>query len=128
MNNNVNLSLFHNIPVYNFYPPLKKQITISNFKVKVIEMQLFEFVRIAVVLIDNEGNIIEQKFYRLEDEDYQNWSNDDTFIVNYVRKQLRGEYEIVTATNVVTSFKNALKKKSDDKPQDEFIVDPQLNS
>ena len=91
-------------------------------------MELFKFVRIAVILIDNDGNIIEQKFYRLEGDDYNNWSNDDTFIVNYVKKQLQSEYEKVITTNVISTLKKTLKKKSDDKPQDELIMNTQLNS
>ena len=128
MTSNINLSVFHNCENYSFYPPLKKQILMNNFRVKVIELLLFKYVKIAVLLFDNEGNPIEQKIYILEGEDYTKWSDDDTYIIQYVKKQLRNAYEKTTAENVVVHLKKALNKKGDDKPQDNFIVDTQLYS
>jgi hypothetical protein len=124
----MNSSVFHNSPVYNFYPPIQKQIKISNFKVKVIDLQLFERVSLVVILIDNDGVIQDQKFYTLTGDEYKNWAEDDAFIVQYVKKQLRAEYEKTTATNVVSNFKKNLKKKSDDKPEQNLVVNPEFNS
>lgn len=121
-------SMFYNSPVYNFYPPIVKQIKISNFKLKVLELKLFEYVRLAIVLLDNDGVIQDQKFYTLTGDEYKSWAEDDGFIVQYVKKQLRAEYEKTTATNVVSNLKRNLKKKSDDKPEQNLVVNPEFNS
>jgi hypothetical protein len=105
------MSIFHNCQNYNFYPPLKKQIIINNFKVKVIELELFKFVRVAVALFDSDGNFVEQKFYTLENEDYLNWSNDDTYICNFVKRQLKGQYENDLSLKVVSNMKALIKEK-----------------
>jgi hypothetical protein len=103
-------AFFHNCETYNFYPNLKKEITINQFKVKVVELELFKYVRIVVALLDTDGNFVEQKFFNLVDEDYTQWSSDDTYVINFVKRKLREQRESDLSLKVVSAF---LQKKGD---------------
>ena len=74
-----------------FYPPIKKEQKINQFKVEVSQLILFESVSLNVLLFDQDGNFVCVKMVRLEGEDYKSWSNDDQFIVQYVKKILQDE-------------------------------------
>lgn len=106
-------AFFHNCENYSFYPPLKKEIKMNQFKVKVVELELFKYVRIAVALLDTDGNFVEQKFFNLVDDDYAQWSNDDTYVINFVKRKLREQRESDLSLKVVSAF---LEKKSDNQP------------
>ena len=103
-------AVFHNCENYSFYPPLKKEIKINQFRVKVVELELFKYVRIAVGLFDSDGNFVDQKFFNLVDEEYTQWSNDDTYVINFVKRKLREQRESDLSLKVVSAF---LQKKSD---------------
>lgn len=103
-------AFFHNCEIYNFYPNLKKEIKINQFKVKVVELELFKYVRIAVALLDTDGNFVEQKFFNLVDDDYAQWSTDDTYVINFVKRKLREQRESDLSLKVVSAF---LQKKSE---------------
>ena len=97
-------AFFHNCEAYNFYPNLKKEIKINQFKVKVVELELFKSVRIAVALLDTDGNFVEQKFFNLVDDDYAQWSTDDTYVINFVKRKLREQRESDLSLKVVSAF------------------------
>lgn len=74
-----------------FYPPILKQTKVNQFKVEVSQLILFESVSLNVLLFDQDNNFVCVKMVRLEGEDYKAWSNDDQFIVQYVKKILTEE-------------------------------------
>lgn len=71
-----------------FYPPIKVEQKINQFKVEVSQLVLFESVSLNVLLFDQDNNFVCVKMVRLEGEDYKAWSNDDQFIIQYVKKVL----------------------------------------
>lgn len=76
------------IPIY---PPLKKYITLNSITVEVIDLKLFKYVKVACLLYDIDNNHIDSRIYTLTEEDYLSWSNDDSYIINYCKKQLQNE-------------------------------------
>lgn len=76
---------------YVFYPPIKQEIKLNTFRVNVIELKLFESVTVCALLLNQDGQHVENRIYKLEGDDYNNWSNDDKYIVDYVKKKLQEE-------------------------------------
>lgn len=101
---------FFNCEAHTFYPQLKREIKINQFKVKVLELELFKYVKIVVALLDTDGNFIDQKFYTLDGDDYLQWSSDDTYVINFVKRKLREQRESDISLKVVSQF---LQKKGD---------------
>lgn len=76
---------------YTFYPPIKQTININQFRVNIVELKLFESVTVCALLLNPDGQHVDNKIYKLEGDDYTNWSNDDKYIVNYVKLKLQQE-------------------------------------
>jgi hypothetical protein len=68
-------------------PYVRPTVTITSIQVRVMNVVLFKNVNINVVLYSN-NDFVDSKSYLLEGTDYANWSNDDTYIVNYALTQL----------------------------------------
>jgi hypothetical protein len=73
------------------YPPIKTETKINQFKVEVSQLILFESVSVNVLLYDQYDRFMTVKTIRLEGDDYKAWSNDDKYIVDYVKKVLTEE-------------------------------------
>jgi len=73
------------------YPPIKTETKINQFKIEVSQLILFESVSINVLLFDQYDRFIKVKMIRLEGDDYKAWSNDDKYIIDYVKKVLQEE-------------------------------------
>ena len=73
------------------YPPLKKQITMNTISIDVIDLKLFEYVKIVCTLYNTDNLPIDTRMYVLTGDDYNNWSNDDNYIVGYCKKKLQEE-------------------------------------
>ena len=74
------------------YPPIKRTKTANKIRIIVNELRLFEFVRITVLLYDDSTDeLIETQVMTLEGQDYLNWSSDDKYIVDWVKKKLNDE-------------------------------------
>jgi hypothetical protein len=81
---NMNNDEYHNI-----YPNIKKTFNIVKFKYHIIEIKLFEFVRIAVYLYNENDMLIDAKGYIIEGEEYNAWSNDDKYILNLIKQKIQ---------------------------------------
>ena len=68
-------------------PYVRPAVSITNVQIRVMNVVLFKNVNINVVLFSN-NDFVDSKSYLLEGTDYANWSNDDTYIVNYAFNQL----------------------------------------
>ena len=74
------------------YPPIKRTKTANKIRIIVNELRLFEFVRVTVLLYDDSTDeLIETQVMTLEGHDYLNWSSDDKYIVDWVKKKLNDE-------------------------------------
>jgi len=76
---------------YILYPPIKTEQKINQFKVEVSQMILFQSVSLNVILYDADEKFVCVKSYRLEGDDYKAWSDDDKYIVDFIREQLKQE-------------------------------------
>jgi hypothetical protein len=76
---------------YILYPPIKKEQKINQFKVEVSQLVLFQSVSLNVILYDADEKFVCVKMVRLEGQDYEAWSDDDSYIIKYVRQQLEQE-------------------------------------
>lgn len=63
-------------------------ITIYSFTIDSIEVDLFNSARIRVYLMNQANVSIDCAFVTLAGEDYENWGNDDDYIINYVANSL----------------------------------------
>lgn len=77
---------------YNIYPPIKKTKTMNQITVSICELKLFEYVRVACVLYDLDNIPIENRIFTIDSTNgYNEWNNDDAFIINWVKKKLQEE-------------------------------------
>jgi hypothetical protein len=69
-------------------PYVKPTVDITNVEIRVMNLILFTSVSINVILFGANNAYVDSKQFTLSGSDYTNWSNDDTYIVNYVLTQL----------------------------------------
>ena len=75
--------------MYSIAPcPVVTTKTITTFKFDRIEISLFKSAIITVILFDSTGSLLDVKFVNITGEDYSKWSDDDTYIVEFVKKSL----------------------------------------
>lgn len=55
---------------------------VKYIKVHVDGLELFNSVRLRIDLLDENKNYVETRFLTLSGDDYTNWMNDDTYILN----------------------------------------------
>jgi hypothetical protein len=77
------------IPVY---PNIKKTVTICKAKIRILEMVMFESVRVAVYLMDDRDIVVESTQYLIQGDEYKSWADDDKYIVNLVRQKIQQQY------------------------------------
>ena len=81
----------NNQTTYPIYPPLKKYVSLNSISITIYEIILFQSVKVCCTLYDTDNIPQDTKLFILEGDDYKAWSNDDTYIVNYCKKQLQLE-------------------------------------
>ena len=74
---------------HNIYPNIKKIINIVKFKYTILEIKLFESVRIAIYLYNENENLIDAKQYIISGDEYNAWSNDDKYILNLIKQKIQ---------------------------------------
>ena len=68
---------------YPIYPNIQKIIKIVKFKYQILEIKLFESIRIAVYLYTDSDLLVESRQYVIQGDEYNAWSNDDKYIISY---------------------------------------------
>jgi hypothetical protein len=63
-------------------------VTIYSFTIDSIEVDLFNSARIRVYLMNQDNVGIDCTFVTLAGVDYENWGNNDEYIINYVANTL----------------------------------------
>jgi len=71
------------------YPNINRTVKICKFKYQVIELILFESIRLAVYLYDDKDMLIEAKQYLFKNDEYNGWENDDKYIINLLKKKIQ---------------------------------------
>ncbi len=61
--------------------------TINKVQIRVMNVELFTSVSVAASLFNNDS-LIDNKFFKIEGEEYNNWGNSDQYIVNLVLTKL----------------------------------------
>lgn len=74
---------------FNVYPNIKRTMNIVKCKYQVLEIVLFKFIRIAVYLYNENDLLLEAKQYIIEGTQYQNWSQDDKYIINILKQKIQ---------------------------------------
>ena len=77
---------------YTIYPEIKKITKINQISVFVSELILFTSVRITCILYDINGIAIDSRMYILCDEDYTNWGQSDTYLINWAKNKIAEEF------------------------------------
>ena len=62
--------------------------TATSFTIRCMNLDLFKTASFVASLLDDTGNVIDNKFINLTNEQYLEWQNDDTYIVNLVATTL----------------------------------------
>ena len=64
----------------------------NQITINILELKLFEYVKLIVQLFDNDRNHIDNRIYTIDTiNGYNEWNNDDTFIIEWVKKRLNEE-------------------------------------
>ena len=73
-------------------PPYKLIRTATKFSISVIEYILFESIKLSVMLCDENDNVIDNKIYLIDGENYTKWETEyngsDNYIINYIKECL----------------------------------------
>jgi hypothetical protein len=80
------------IPVY---PNIRKTITICKARVQILEIKIFESVRVAVYLLDSNDAVIDTTQFTIDGPEYNDWSNDDNYILKIIKQKIQTRYNIV---------------------------------
>ena len=72
-----------NIEDYNFV----QSSVVNNIKIKIMNVDLFKSITICVSLLTNNKNV-DNKILKITGEEYNNWGNDDNYIINLVLTKL----------------------------------------
>jgi hypothetical protein len=74
---------------YPVYPNIQRIMKIVKFRFNILEVKLFESVRIAVYLYNENDLLIEARQYLIEGEEYKAWSNDDQYIIKMLKEKIQ---------------------------------------
>jgi len=76
-------------PNNTLYPNLKMPQKVAiGFDYRIDKLVLFESLRIFVSLQNDRGETIDTRVLVMDGDDYRGWSNDDTYVVSWIKKQL----------------------------------------
>jgi len=75
---------------FNIYPNLKKSITLVKAEVKILELKLFESVKVMVYLKDENGSVMDTRGILIDKTNgYNEWSNDDKTLIDIIKKLIQ---------------------------------------
>lgn len=95
-----------------FYPHFRKETKLNRFTVFVQSIDLFKSATLRVHLYSDidSSYAYDTRIYKMDGEDYANWTSDD-YIVSYVKRKLRDEYETITGRAVYNKLTERMKLK-----------------
>jgi len=74
------------------YPNIKKIITLCKARIQILEIKMFESVRVAVYLLDSNGIVFESTQFLIEGDEYEAWGSDDTYLVKLIKQKIQDLY------------------------------------
>jgi hypothetical protein len=79
---------------FTVYPPIKKTLNMCKFTYKIIEIKLFEYVRIIVYLYGDNDLMLESRHYVVDGDSYKKWSSDDQYIITLIKQKIQEPFVI----------------------------------
>lgn len=67
---------------------ITKTTSIKYLKIEISQLILFESCSFNVYLYDEDKNIIEMKFLKIEGDEYKLWKNEDDYIINLIKEKV----------------------------------------
>lgn len=79
---------------YDLENPLQivKTQVIAKYKIQQIMVNLFSGCSIAISLFDSDDKMVEDIMLEMSQTDYEQWNNDDNYIVTWINTQLTQKY------------------------------------
>jgi hypothetical protein len=75
---------------FNVFPNLKKTITLVKAEIKILELKLFESVRVMVYLKDENDSVMDTRGFLIDKSNgYDQWSNDDKTLIDIIKKLIQ---------------------------------------
>lgn len=71
------------------YPNINRTMKICKFKYNILEIKLFESIRIAIYLYNENNMLIESTQLVVSGPEYLAWSNDDKYIINLIKNKIQ---------------------------------------
>ena len=71
------------------YPNIKRIVNICKFRYQVLEIVLFKSIRVAVYLFNESDVLIEAKQFTFDGTEYENWAQDDKYIINLIKQKIQ---------------------------------------
>jgi hypothetical protein len=65
-----------------------RTVVVTKMSIRIIELNLFQSVSIMVSLFSEDDLLYDNKYFKLEGEDYNNWNQSDNYIIEYVNAKL----------------------------------------
>ena len=62
--------------------------TIYSVDIKIMELVLFKYVRVLVLLLGEEKQVIDTKQFVIQGEAYNNWASDDNYLIDLILREL----------------------------------------
>jgi hypothetical protein len=75
--------------LYPVYPNMSRIMKICKFRYTIVELKLFESIRIAVYLLNENDLLIESTQFLIEGEEYKAWQNDDNYIIKLLKEKIQ---------------------------------------
>jgi hypothetical protein len=62
---------------------------VCKFRYTIVELKLFESIRIAVYLLNENDMLIDATQFLIEGEEYNAWQNDDNYIIKLLKEKIQ---------------------------------------
>ncbi len=59
----------------------------NTIKIRIMSVELFNSISICASLFEN-NNLLDNKIFKIEGEEYKDWGNDDTYIIDLILSKL----------------------------------------
>jgi hypothetical protein len=95
---------------------------ITGFKIDRVEISLFKSASFMVILLDSNNSPVDVKHITMANDDYVKWSDDDTYVVSFVKNALGFSYEEIPPPVVETEPAVVEPEPAVDEP---VVVEPE---
>mgnify|MGYP001373295734 CR=1 FL=1 len=82
--------------------------TITKYQIQQIMVHLFSGCTIAISLRDANDSVVENTYLEMNQSDYELWSNDDNYIIEWINAELRRKYQILPPPPITTTETNTV--------------------